>query len=303
MAKSSGGKQPGGAEARAERDALAELFAGAPEDFTARRDALARRLGAAGHAELAAKVRALKRPTRPVWAVNRLAHDAADDVAALLAAAETLREVQQAVMAGKADAAELRDASARHRQSLRTLRGRAAKLLGASASSASAMLDRVEATLNGAASGEEPLRDALRGGRITGELAPPAFGLLGGFDGAAPRAPAPAPAKTPRKGAKAPPRERAAERARQQAQAREAQARRREEERAREAEAAGAEARTAAGALDTAERALADAEARVQALEAELKGAREALARARREARSAARAAKAAAQRADRLRG
>lgn len=303
MAKSRKPSGSNSAQERVEHDAVAELLAAPPEEFTARRNALAKQLTTQGHKDVAAKVRALKKPTRPVWAVNRLAHEAADEIEALLAAATALETAQQRLMSGKADAAALRDASAEHRQRLRSLRARAAKLLDEPASSGSAMLDRVEATLNGAAAGDEGLRQALRAGRITAELSPPTFGPFGGFEGAAPPPQAATGGAPKQKKDTAATRKEAGEReASDDREAREAEARRKAEARAREAAAAKEEAKAAADALDAAERAVVDAQARVHALEAELKHAREAVARSRLEARSAARAAKAAAQRSQRLR-
>ncbi|HMO00722.1 MAG TPA: hypothetical protein PKD59_15015, partial [Miltoncostaeaceae bacterium] len=91
---------------------LDALYAGPPGAFTAARNALAKELKGAGEAEQAARVGALKRPTRLAAELNRLARERADAVAALLAAEEALAAAQAALLDGSGDAAAL-DAAVR----------------------------------------------------------------------------------------------------------------------------------------------------------------------------------------------
>lgn len=71
-------------------DALDELFAAPVEDFVATRDAVVRRLKAAGDKQQAAVVKSWRRPSRVVGALNRLA---LTDTDATSAFAEAVRKV------------------------------------------------------------------------------------------------------------------------------------------------------------------------------------------------------------------
>ncbi len=65
-----------------------DLFDVDPNDFVATRDALVKELRACGDKEGAATVKKLRRPTVPVWALNRVARSHPDLVAAVLDATE-----------------------------------------------------------------------------------------------------------------------------------------------------------------------------------------------------------------------
>jgi hypothetical protein len=71
-----------------------ELYAVPPAAFTARRDALVKQARAAGEADLARQVKALRRPTVAAWLVDRLALDGERGLEDLLALGERLREAQ-----------------------------------------------------------------------------------------------------------------------------------------------------------------------------------------------------------------
>jgi hypothetical protein len=88
------------------------LYAGAPGDFTAARDALARELRAAGEREQADRVRALRRPSKLAAELNRLVREDAGRADALIAAEEALAATQARVVAGEAGAGDLREAEA-----------------------------------------------------------------------------------------------------------------------------------------------------------------------------------------------
>lgn len=81
-------------------DLVDELFALAPEGFTAARDALARRLRSEGDREAATAVKALRRPTAAAWALNQVVRQHRDEVEALVHAGEALAEAQQEALAG-----------------------------------------------------------------------------------------------------------------------------------------------------------------------------------------------------------
>src|SRR5918999_75986 len=95
-----------------EDEALDELYLGDFDEFVGKRDALARELRAQGDADAAERVRALKKPSRAAWAVNRLGGRERDQ---LLEAAGELRRVQERVLAGEAEGADLRAVSERER--------------------------------------------------------------------------------------------------------------------------------------------------------------------------------------------
>src|SRR4051794_419534 len=110
------GAQPPG-NSVSERGEFTELFALDPTEFVAARDQLVRERKAAGDKAGAAAVKALKRPTVPLWALNQVARQDPDTVDALVGAAADARAAQGAVLdGGKPD--ELRDALTRRREAL-----------------------------------------------------------------------------------------------------------------------------------------------------------------------------------------
>jgi hypothetical protein len=159
--------------------ALAALYRLPLEQFVATRDQLARRLRAAGDRAAAREVAALRRPSVSAWAANQLGHAAPNAVAELLDAGATLRQAQQAAVAGQPGAArQLRTATAHLRAAITRLSQRAETLLVRSGHAASdATLARLAATLQAAATGDEATRAALAGGRLPKDLDPAGFGL------------------------------------------------------------------------------------------------------------------------------
>lgn len=218
-----------------------ELFQVPHGAFVAERKRLAAALKAAGDKDGAARLAKLARPSISAWAVNQLWWHARDAFEAMLATAATVR------------AGDLGGAAA-HRETLATLRARAASILEDAGHSASeSILRRVTTTLSAiaAAGGFDPDRP----GTLSEDRDPPGFETMG--IGSLP-APAPAPAPAPR--ARPAPDESAAA-ARRAEEAAEAQARldaaaerrRIEEERARrQAERHRVEAalRTATGEVE-----------------------------------------------------
>ena len=102
---------------------LEELYAGPPAEFTATRDARARRARAEGDRDLAARVAGLRRPTVPAWAVNLLVREHREEVERLLELGAAVREAT-AALAGP----ELRELSVQQHRVLAALRARAARL-------------------------------------------------------------------------------------------------------------------------------------------------------------------------------
>lgn len=233
------------------------LYALTPAEFIDARNDLARRLKQAGQAEASGEVKALRKPTVPVWVVNQLARRQPGEMKALLAAAERLRAAQEKALTGEAD--ELRDAAAEERSALRGLTQHATALLEAEGHGAgAATLERVASTLRAAAT-DPAGRDELAAGRIGEELAAGGFGALAGM-------------KIPQ----APPRRRTGKKTDREPTPAQRQAtlrRLREKARKLEAEAKAAEraARSAevaaTGARRTAEKAVAAAERAREAVE------------------------------------
>jgi hypothetical protein len=158
-----------------------ELFGLAPEEFVAARDELARRLKRDGDAEGAARVKALRRPPLSAWAVNQLARERGPDLEPLLAAGERLRAAHQAALAG-AGAAELRNAARAEREAVGGLVEAALGLLReAGHPTTDATRDRVAATLHAAAASPEAA-ELVRHGRLTTDLDPSGFGVVGDDD-------------------------------------------------------------------------------------------------------------------------
>jgi hypothetical protein len=169
---------------------LDELYALAPEEFTAARNGLAARLRKAGQAEAAEHVRALRKPSVPVWAVNQLARRHPDEVAELINAGTQLRRAQEAAFRADRGGESLRQATAAERAVVRTLTGHAQSILKAEGRSASASaLERVASTLRSAAV-EPDAASLLAAGRLAGEVG------SAGFATAAELAPPPAKKRT-----------------------------------------------------------------------------------------------------------
>lgn len=153
---------------------LDELFGVPLDEFTAARNELAGRLKSAGQAEAAEQVRALRKPSVPVWAVNQLARREPDAVGRAVEAGQQLRQAQEAAFSGGA-AEAVRRATAEERDAVRGLVRLAERLLEDEGRKPTrAVVDRIGATLRAAAVDPEaaPL---LANGRLTGEIESPGF--------------------------------------------------------------------------------------------------------------------------------
>jgi hypothetical protein len=234
---------------------LERVYAAPLRDFVRARDALAAELRARGEATASRAVKALRRPSAPLWAVNQLARRDRVGLERLLRTVDRVRAAQL----GQSGADELPRLTAEYRESLAAAVRAAARVLGdAGARPGPQALDRIRTTLAGAAADEE-LRVPLRHGRLTAEVGPRGFAVFGAAPPSAParaRRAAPAPARaappvdTPPAGDVAAARRRA-ERSRLEADL------------AREREAAaelGREQATAAEQAEARRRAAADAE-------------------------------------------
>jgi hypothetical protein len=178
-------------ELEKELDRLYEL---PPAAFTAERNTLARRLKDTGQREAAARVQALRKPTVPVWVINQLARRHPDQLQELVAAAEELRQAQEAALKGGAQD-RLREATSAERDAVRAITHGSHEVL--SERPAAAVLDRIASTLRAAAL-DPDARGLLLAGRLNEELEPAGFGGLADIQ-------VPATPKRPRKRAPARP--------------------------------------------------------------------------------------------------
>ena len=160
------------------------LFALPLAEFTAARNALAKRLAKEKDADAAAEVRALAKPTVPAWAVNQLVRREPKLIEALLENGEAL---QKQVLSGRASVDAIRDSQRREREAVRDLVRRAESLLKEEGRAPSSQtLERVSETLLASAQTAEG-REAIRSGRLSAELEPAGFEALAGLAAAGPR--------------------------------------------------------------------------------------------------------------------
>ncbi|MFE7194043.1 hypothetical protein [Kitasatospora sp. NPDC057541] len=272
-----------------------ELYTLAPGEFTAARNRHADALKTTDRS-LAARIRALRRPTRAAWAANQLARHHEDLVADLLGLGRDLRAAQEQFAGDR-----LRALGERRRQLVRELLGRARRdaedaghPLGTEAA------EEVERTL-GAALADPDAAEAFAAGRLAAALEPVAWpGTAGNGPGAGAAEAVPGPAAperrrpAPARGTRPPDAgsasaRRAAGGADGAGKRAEAEQSRRDRERERvlkqarkEAEAAERAGREAGGLRNTAERVLFQAESARQSARDETEQAREALAAAER---------------------
>ncbi len=164
------------------------LYALPLDEFTARRNELAKRLKKQGEEDAADEVTALVKPSVPAWTINQLARRQKKEVQALLTTGTRLRKAQERALAGGGPDA-LQAAQAEERESVRDLTQRAAAILEEAGRPATrAVLERVRATL-GAAVLTDPERAALKAGRLTTEVQVSGFDALAGIRPAAKTAP------------------------------------------------------------------------------------------------------------------
>jgi hypothetical protein len=163
------------------------LYALPLDEFTARRNELAKRLKKDGDENGAEQVTALVKPTVPAWTINQLARRQKKEVQALLATGTRLRKAQERALAG-GGAEALNAAQAEERDSVRELMQQATAILEeAGRPPTRAVLERIRATL-GAAVLTDPERAVLKAGRLTTEVQVSGFDALAGIRPAPPKA-------------------------------------------------------------------------------------------------------------------
>lgn len=282
---------------------LDELYATSPSEFTATRDAHARRARGEGDRELAARIAALKKPPVPAWAVNLLVREHHEEVEQLLELGAAMREATDS-LAG----AELRELGVQQHKVLDALRVRAGALTSAAGVRLSFDVgEKVVATLRAGMS-DPAAADAVRSGLLVRPLEATGFGEVD-VEGATAtevtgRAATPRPPASPRRSV---PRDELRARREEKAEREAAEAERRAQELRELEEALRAareeldEARDEAGAvagdLASAQRRADDLTRRQEDLRAKLAAVTEQLEAAAGTLRSAERAAHAADER------
>lgn len=166
-------------------DALYDLE---PSEFTAARNALAKRLRAEKRREEATLVGSLRRPSPAAWALNQVARRSPEVIEAALEAIEALQAATDAAVAGQAG--DLRAATAAERAATNEVVDAAREhLTGRTEGLRQALVSTLRAA------GSDPdVAAELRAGTLSSEHDPAGFGFgsdLGGFEMAA-AAPAPA---------------------------------------------------------------------------------------------------------------
>lgn len=229
-------------------DSADVLYALSPREFTAARDARAKAAKAAGDAETADEIKALRKPTVPAWLANQLVRAHRDEVGPLLDLGAALREATAAL-----SGPQLRQLSRQRNEVVQALVRQARRLAANAGQPVSEDAARaLEATLNAALADEDAGRQLLAG-RLAEPLQHSGFG-----PGSTTAGPAPTSArkeKPPRADPRAPAPS-AAERRRAE----------RREQAERDLAAAWATAREAADARIVAEDAAAAAEQEATAL-------------------------------------
>ena len=159
-------------------DRIADLYALPLEEFTDARNALAKELTTGGDKAAAAKVRALKKPSVPAWAINQVARAHPDDLEALFDAGADLRDAQKKLLRS-GDQSAVKDASAAERQAVKTLVARAKKILSDAGNAANeATLERIADTFYATTTDDEG-RELVRKGTLTKEMKRAGFGDVG----------------------------------------------------------------------------------------------------------------------------
>lgn len=142
-----------------------DLFALPPQEFTAARDELAKKLASEGDKERAAEVKGIRKPTLIAWALNQLARRHRDDLEALIEAGDALRSAQRKALSG-VKGAEFRPAAERRRKLVQELTRKTVDILGEVGRGSQNAEEEIARWLEGASSGSEGT-ELLLEGRLT----------------------------------------------------------------------------------------------------------------------------------------
>ena len=160
-------------------DDVDELFKLPLAEFTAARDALAKRLKKDGRADDAALVKSLSKPSVSAWTVNQIYWHHRDSFEELLAAGQRFHKAQTSSLAGKV--ADMRGSLEARRKALTELSDLAASLLSDAGHNPSPdTIRRITTTLE-AISAYASLSDGPSLGRLSQDVDPPGFESLASF--------------------------------------------------------------------------------------------------------------------------
>ena len=163
-------------------DEAAEVFRADPDGFVAARNDLAARLAADDRTDDAAAVKALRKPTVGVWALNQLHERDAEGVTALLDAGAELRAAQQAALSSSKGGAErLRTATVARRAAVARLVESASGALTDAGRSADNQVAAMTSALEVASFEAEPGRELATGTMQRVPDAPGGFGEVFGL--------------------------------------------------------------------------------------------------------------------------
>lgn len=148
-----------------------ELYGLVPEQFTARRTALADEARSAGDTQARAEILAMRKPTVAAWAVNLVVREDEDKVQDLLRIAEALRAAQRGLEADR-----MRELSEERRALIAALvRAARDRTKQAGRAVTDTALREVQSSFDAAVADENAER-ALRTGRLTTALSYSGFG-------------------------------------------------------------------------------------------------------------------------------
>jgi hypothetical protein len=165
-------------------EAVDALYGLPLDEFTARRDDLAKELRSAGRRDGAAWVKALRKPSAAAWLVNQLARTQKKDARRVLDSGEALRSAQDRALAGEGSREELARAAEEHADAMRALAAKAPGLLDRRGGSPSeATLERAAETLRAIALDDEA-RASFASGRLTRERRAAGLGFVPSAEGA-----------------------------------------------------------------------------------------------------------------------
>jgi hypothetical protein len=148
------------------------LYALPLDRFTPERDALAKRLRAEGDRAGADRLKGLRKPVVSAWVLNALAREEPKLVEELDGLGRRLRDAQRRVLSG-GDASALRDALEERRALVARLVARARSILEREGLGGASTEEDVASSLEAAAV-DEGAAVALRAGRLTRPMRPPA---------------------------------------------------------------------------------------------------------------------------------
>lgn len=156
------------------------------EQFTEQRNALARELRRQGQRDQATAMSKLRKPSVAAWAVNQLVRTQQRGVDALFSAGDALRKAQADVLAGRGDAASLRQQVAAERAAIEHLTDKARGLLNSDGHELTpARIEQVNDTLHAAAL-DPDAREKVKDGCLVRELRHVGLGGLETAGGAPP---------------------------------------------------------------------------------------------------------------------